>query len=1103
MKTINELLFQNQPDDAVFIQKFTSFIKNRCKDSGDSYDLTSNASSLTFSLNELGMTGDWQGFFYSIQTLGCLKLGEQYVAVFLVRTQNDLNERSCRRKQFDFAKHILSTPGEINKWFNFNYIDFANGLFLFLSPDCKSYRLSLVESRKDQDQFKRYTFFVSSDQSNRTFCDRMNGKKKWETFANLKETFEVEKLSDDFFKEYRDIYQKIITYATGKKPKKKNDKWIDEKIHEPKADIMKQFEEFVDPEKSLRDYVKKMMGRLVFLQFLAKKGWLGAPLGNENEPEWGKGDKSYLQKLFAKRSEKDNFLEAVLEPLFFDTLNKDRGENALADPVLSLDGKSACIPYLNGGLFEKDALDETQVAFPAKYFEELFDTFERYNFTIDENDPDDKEVGVDPEMLGRIFESLLEDNKDKGAFYTPKEIVQYMCEESLIAYLGDTEKNRKLVKEFDAEKIENKDEIFAKLKDIKICDPAIGSGAFPMGMLNILYRIRLILKGKKFTSENIVAVKKEIIQNNIYGVDIEAGAVDIARLRFWLSIVVDEDKPIPLPNLDYKIMQGNSLLEQYNGVDLSQICNKFMVSESSANQKKKGKKKTADDNEATLLDLFDDTLCTPDVMHKAMDYYFSIQQHNLKAQYKERINGKVLNCIKTALKQDSIEIDWNNNSEFFLWHTYFWDVFNQKGGFDIVIGNPPYVDSESMTKIDSENNTNYRNLYRNRFRSCRGNWDLFIAFIEQGISLGNENSTLSFIVPNKLLAISYANITRQLLAQNHLLEIRDYADADVFDGIDVYPCTFITKRNSSAENMQMTKMADREHILFSSSVAYSVFLQDTLWDKYFSEPAIVNVLLKMNMYETLSDVFPQISDAATTGEAYQIGAIVRELKSDSKNYFRLINTGTIDKFVSLWGRKSIRYLGFTSTTPIVLAEDLQEISRTRLNQACAEKIIIAGMSTEIEAYYDCGEYLAGKSTVIVLGNSGETEKLKAVNAIINSKLISFWLRKNYNSLSMQGGYLTIGPSVVQSIPIPKLADEDIKELAKINDIIQTGDDKKIQALENYVAKLYALSPEEIAIVEESLKKPVAEGKKEKGKKAAAVPAAPVVNDDNDEDDGDF
>ena len=190
---------------------------------------------------------------------------------------------------------------------------------------------------------------------------------------------------------------------------------------------------FGSDDKCVRDYVKKLLGRIVFLHFLQKKGWLGVPANGK----WGEGDKQFMKHLFEHASEeqKADYLDAVLEPLFAEGLDKPC-DGCLYDTKVALPyGSVVKVPYLNGGLFERDTLDEIGTRFPADYFASLLEFLYQYNFTIDENDPNDAEVGVDPEMLGRIFENLLEDNKDKGAYYTPKEIVRYMCRESLVAYL--------------------------------------------------------------------------------------------------------------------------------------------------------------------------------------------------------------------------------------------------------------------------------------------------------------------------------------------------------------------------------------------------------------------------------------------------------------------------------------------------------------------------------------------------------------------------------------------------------------------------------------------------------------------------------------------
>lgn len=262
------------------------------------------------------------------------------------------------------------------------------------------WRLSFICDIKDENTAaKRFTYvFGESDNYYNTPVGRFDAlQRNGISFENIKDAFSVERLNKDFFNGYKERYQKFLNHIN-------------------------------EDTKENRDYVKKLLGRLVFLQFLQKKGWMGVPA---NQQGWNGGDKFYLNHLIERYEGNDRLLSDVLEPLFFNTLN-ERRDNDLADSRL---GENIKIPYLNGGLFDKDDLDKKDIDFPYDYFKELMDFFAMYNFTIDENDPEDSEIGIDPEMLGHIFENLLEDNKDKGAFYTPKEIVQYMSQESVAQYL--------------------------------------------------------------------------------------------------------------------------------------------------------------------------------------------------------------------------------------------------------------------------------------------------------------------------------------------------------------------------------------------------------------------------------------------------------------------------------------------------------------------------------------------------------------------------------------------------------------------------------------------------------------------------------------------
>ena len=397
--------------------------------------------------------------------------------------------------------------------------DFDAALVVFDSNETV-WRLSFICDIKGESTApKRYTYvFGEDDNYYNTPVGRFDAlQKNGISFGHIKEAFSVESLSKEFFDGYRDRYKKFLDYT-------RNDT------------------------KENRDYVKKLLGRLVFLQFLQKKGWMGVPLSNK---KWEGGDKAYLSNLIERHNCNNRLLSDILEPLFFNTLNELR-DNDKADSRL---GDNIRIPYLNGGLFDKDELDKKDIDFPYSYFKELMDFFAMYNFTIDENDPEDSEIGIDPEMLGHIFENLLEDNKDKGAFYTPKEIVQYMSQESVCQYLKSHTSEElhiaidTLIKKKDVDDIlkckDNASKINKLLIEVKVCDPAIGSGAFPMGVLNVLFDCRHLLYPYTGSKEDFswAKVKREIIQNNIYGVDIEKGAVDIARLRFWLALVVDENEP--------------------------------------------------------------------------------------------------------------------------------------------------------------------------------------------------------------------------------------------------------------------------------------------------------------------------------------------------------------------------------------------------------------------------------------------------------------------------------------------------------------------------------------------------------------------------------
>ena len=655
----------------------------------------------------------------------------------------------------------------VKSFINPTWGEFDAALVVFDSGD--HWRLSFICDIKGEATLpKRYTYvFGSDDLLYRTPIERFNFlKKKGISFENLKTAFSVEALSDEFFDKYREQYADFIQYVTGKRFVKVGSKWEEKVLGEPNEALMQAFDH---NEKKIRDYVKKMMGRITFLHFLQRKGWMC-------------GDLNYMQNMFENSVYKNDYLDSVLEPLFFGILNTKPAEREALfsdygwDKSLLAEWKD--IPYLNGGLFERDEEDEPESRFPAEYFKRLFQFFSEYNFTIDENDPNDAEVGVDPEMLGKIFENLLEDNKDKGAFYTPKEIVRYMCQESLIAYLEtNTSVAKDKIRQFVLSPEEGvvdipenkKPKLLAALEEVKICDPAIGSGAFPMGLLNELLHCREVLSGEHYDRAEI---KKSIIQNNIYGVDIEKGAVDIARLRFWLSIVVDEETPSPLPNLDYKIMQGNSLIESFMGVDLSKLT-----------YEKEYKK---DKGEISLFD--DEKNRLQKTVSHLLSSYYSCSDHDRKVKLQQEISDTINKQLEAQAYNPEIlrelgAINLAENNKFFLWHTWFSDVFSReddKNGFDIVIGNPPYIQLQN-------NGGELAKLYEDcHFQTFAKTGDIYCLFYEKGWQLLRQQGHLCFITSNKWMRAGYGEKTRGFFAKHtNPKYLIDFAGVKIFDNATV------------------------------------------------------------------------------------------------------------------------------------------------------------------------------------------------------------------------------------------------------------------------------------------------------------------------------
>ena len=798
----------------------------------------------------------------------------------------------------------------VKSFINPTWGEFDAALVVFDSGD--HWRLSFIcDIKGEATSPKRYTYvFGSDDLLYRTPIERFNFlKKKGISFENLKTAFSVEALSDEFFDKYREQYADFIQYITGKRFVKVGSKWEEKVLGEPNAALM---QAFGHNEKKIRDYVKKMMGRITFLHFLQRKGWMC-------------GDLNYMQNMFENSAYKNDYLDSVLEPLFFGILNTKPAEREALftdygwDKSLLNEWKD--IPYLNGGLFERDEEDEPESRFPAEYFKRLFQFFSEYNFTIDENDPNDAEVGVDPEMLGKIFENLLEDNKDKGAFYTPKEIVRYMCQESLIAYLEtNTSVAKDKIRQFVLSPEEGvvdipenkKPKLLAALEDVKICDPAIGSGAFPMGLLNELLHCREVLSGEHYDRAEI---KKSIIQNNIYGVDIEKGAVDIARLRFWLSIVVDEETPSPLPNLDYKIMQGNSLIESFMGVDLSKLT-----------YEKEYKK---DKGEISLFD--DEKNRLQKTVSHLLSSYYSCSDHDRKVKLQQEISDTINKQLEAQAYNPEIlrelrAINLAENNKFFLWHTWFSDVFNRddKEGFDIVIGNPPYgANIDELVPL-------YERLYP---KTSHGYKDIYKYFYDFGLSICKKEGSLCYITPNTFLRQPrYGDLRRVLLEYNitQILDLGENIFMDAVVPVAICLCKNASNKNNEVSFIDLTQIISVQN---SKEVLNSIKFEHLVQDYWATtrNNSFTKVIQQLTLNIVELDSILKFKDAGINYQRVKVG-LSQKGKSDLSS--RLLYEGEKES------KNDVEFWKGVDINSFFISEHTSRFCRTNITLREGERVIL-------------------------------------------------------------------------------------------------------------------------------------------------------------------
>ena len=767
-------------------------------------------------------------------------------------------------------------------------------LIAYVHKNKKDWRFSFVKLESDviQDEegrvrdvsiftaAKRSSFLVGSNENSYTakkqFLPILQKEEK-PTFEDIEEAFSVETVTKEFFNKYRELFHDVHEALEKEIKKKPHIK-----------------EEFETKEISTVDFAKKLLGQMVFLYFLQKKGWFGvAP-----KEEWGTGLKNFLRKLFERKDNYgENFFNDVLKPLFYQALAQDRGRDAIY-PRLN----NCRMPFLNGGLFEPMrgySWETTDILLPDELFSNedkegedvgtgILDVFDRYNFTVNESDPLEKEVAVDPEMLGKVFENLLDikDRKSKGSYYTPREIVHYMCQECLINYLetetkgeiprddienlllhGESiiqndfvtlekqrekeEKGYKYSGEYKLKLPEsirkNARKIDDLLKDVKVCDPAVGSGAFPLGMINEIVGARRVLQVYLRDRLTIYDLKYHAIANSIHGVDLDPGAVDIARLRLWLSLVVEEENPRPLPNLEHRIMQGNSLISEYEGIPLF---NRELLSE--FNKEKfvqlgfifgSGIKKKMEE------------------LERSIKMYVGTSQRSVKESLGDRIDELRWELIEETLKEqnklekvDEIrELREKSIRPFFIWELEFSEVFMKKGGFDIVIGNPPYVQLQ-------KNHGELAKMYEDTgFKTFTRTGDIYTLFYEKGNEILHSNGHLAYITSNKWMRAGYGEKLRKYLSEKTTPLVLVDLGPNIFETATVDTNILIFRKGFSDKKCRSCILKEN----FKKSGLYLheyVKLNNILLDKFTSDSWLILSPIERSIKEKIEKYGTPLKD---------------------------------------------------------------------------------------------------------------------------------------------------------------------------------------------------------------------------------------------------
>ena len=1009
----------------------------------------------------------------SIERFASLKLSEsKNIAVLDITTD----------KNIQISKNKVGLRNIVSKFID---QDKYHGILAFYHSEDerqKDYRLSFISSQSSFDEEgnfktksthpKRYTFILGATQSCNTAAKRFSElqKKKSIALEDVTNAFSVSSLTKEFYNELFKWYEWTLSEEVGVSfPRDTNTE--------------------LDNRERLEEQIIRLITRLLFVWFIKQKHLVPNNLFDKEEL------KNILKDFNPNDSKSGNYYNAILQNLFFATLNKTVTERAFAKEENTRDIKTlyryaemfrikekevlelfSKIPFLNGGLFE--CLDKETSTDGVKYhldgfsrndkkvkgqfshrafipncvfFDEekgIIPLLQRYNFTVEENAPEDVQVALDPELLGNVFENLLgafnietkeSARKQSGSFYTPREIVDFMVSESLQAYLkekiGDVDLNGKLS---DAEK----KKIYNTLLKVKILDPACGSGAFPMGILNGI--ITLLEKIGVAESLDMYKLKLHLIENCIYGVDLQTIAAQISKLRFFISLIVEQGEMnfkkenygvITLPNLETKFVAANTLLGLH--------------------------KKQAQGN------LFEDPAIetTKQEILNVRHEHFYAQTAKEKRQLREK-DEKLRNRLVKLLEANH-EFAPEDAKQVALWNPYdqnssspFFDsewMFGVKDGFDIVIGNPPYV------QLQKESGRLAKMFEKSGYKTFERTGDIYSLFYEKGTELLKPQGHLCFITSNKWMRAGYGESTRKFFAENtNPVLLIDFAGQKIFESATVDTNILLLSKQKNQQKtlacMVKEKVLNNLSVFVRQQGTECKFVGGESW-KILS-PIEQSIKRKIEAVGTpLKEWDINIYRGILTGynEAFIIDGATKEklIKEDPKSaeIIRPILRGRDIKrygydFGDLWlinthngiKEKAIKPINIKDYPAIKkhLDKYYPELEKradkgdTPYNlRNCAymddffkQKIMYPNMTKYLPFYLDDKGFVQNDKSFMITGKN-----IAFLTAFLNSSIFKYCFIDNFPEL--QGGTRELRKIFLDKIPVLEVSDKTNKEFEKL------------------------------------------------------------------------